>query len=71
MAETGEVGTSYEIEIVEETSNEWTGPLGVAFIGDVAVPVPDAKRGDRLKIKLTGVEPNPWTGRKEERFVKE
>ena len=70
MAE-AEVGTEYEIEIVEEDSNEWTGPMGIAFIGDVAVPVPDAKRGDKLKIKLTGVEANPWTGRREARFVKE
>lgn len=71
MAEIASVGTVYEIEIVEETSNEWTGPLGIAFIGDVAVPVPNAKKGERLKIKVTGVEPNPWTSRKEAHFVKE
>ena len=41
MAETAEVGTAYEVEIVEEISNEWaafaytTEPLGIAYIGDV------------------------------------
>ena len=71
MAEAAEVGTVYDIEIVEETSNEWTGPLGVAYIGEVAVPVPNAKKGERLKIKLTGVETNPWTNRREARFLRE
>ena len=71
MAEVAEVGSVYEIEIIEETSNEWTGPLGVAYIGDVAVPVPNAKKGEKLSIKLTGVEVNPWTSRKEARFIKE
>jgi len=71
MAEVAEVGTVYEIEIVEETSNEWTGPLGIAYIGEVAVPVPNAKKGDKLSVKVTGVEANPWTNRKEARFIKE
>ena len=71
MTEVAEVGTVYEIEIAEETSNEWTGPLGIAYIGDVAVPVPEAKKGQKFTIKITGVEPNPWTSQKEARFIKQ
>ena len=65
---TAEVGQTYEITIEEEQSNEWTGPQGVARLGDVEVRISDAKKGAQFKIEIIGVEPNPWTGNKEARF---
>ena len=68
MAE-AEVGKSYEVEIVEETNDE--GPFGIAYIGDAYLTVPNAKIGDKLKVKVTSIVPNYWTSRKEAYFVKE
>ena len=63
-----EVGKVYEVEVVEETTEE--GAFGLAYIGDAVVSVPNAKVGDKLKVKVTAVVPNYWTNRKEAYFVK-
>ncbi|MPZ48013.1 MAG: TRAM domain-containing protein [Dehalococcoidia bacterium] len=68
MAEEAEPGKTYEIEIVEETTDE--GPFGIAYIGDALVTVPNAKIGDKLSVKITAVVPNYWTNKKEAYFVK-
>jgi predicted RNA-binding protein with TRAM domain len=68
MPDTAEVGQTYEIEIVEETTEE--GRFGHAYIGDTTVSVPSAKVGDKLTIKVTSVVTNYWTNRKEATFVK-
>jgi predicted RNA-binding protein with TRAM domain len=67
---TAEVGQVYEVEIVEERSNEWTGPQGVARLDEVEVPIPNAKKGEKFTIKIIGVETNQWTGKREARFQK-
>ena len=63
-----EVGQTYEVEVVEEMENQWTGPLGIARIGDVDVPVPNAKKGQKFTVRVTGVETNQWTSRKQASF---
>ena len=65
-----EVGEIYDVEVLEETSNEWTGPLGVARIDDVYIPIPNAKKGERFKVKIVSVAANRWTGRREASFEK-
>ena len=67
---TAEVGQTYEVEVEEERSNEWTGPQGVARLDEVEVPIPNAKKGERFKIRILGVETNQWTGKREARFEK-
>lgn len=68
MAEDAEVGKTYEVEIVEETTDE--GSFGIAYIGEAIVNVPNAKIGDRVSVKITAVVPNYFTNRKEAFFVK-
>jgi len=63
-----EIGKVYDVTIVEETENQWTGPLGVAKIGNVLVQVPGAKKGQKYKVKINGVEENPYTDAMEAKF---
>ena len=67
MADTAEVGQEYEIEITEESPDE---PFGIAYIGEASVTVPNAKVGDKLKVKVMSVVENYWTQRKEAFVVK-
>jgi predicted RNA-binding protein with TRAM domain len=67
MAETAEAGKVYEIEIVEPSDE---GAFGIAYIGDAVVTVPNARVGDRLKIKVISVVTNYWTNRGEVYFEK-
>ena len=68
VAEVAEVGKTYEVEIVEETTDE--GPYGIAYIGEAIVTVPNAKIGDKVSVKITAVVPNYFTNRKEAFFIK-
>ena len=67
---TAEIGQVYDVEVVEEMSNEWTGALGIALIEDVEIPIPKAKKGEHFSIKILGVGTNQWTGKKEAQFEK-
>ena len=60
MPDVAEVGKTYEIEIVEQSPDE---PVGIAYIGDASVTVPNAKVGDKLKVKVISVVKNYWTER--------
>jgi predicted RNA-binding protein with TRAM domain len=62
------VGQTYDTEIVEETTDE--GAFGIAYIGDAYLTVPNAKIGDKLKVKILSVVPNYWTQRKEAYFTR-
>ena len=62
MPDVAEVGKTYEIEIVEQSPDE---PVGIAYIGDASVTVPNAKVGDKLKVKVISVVKNYWTERNE------
>lgn len=60
-----EVGKTYEIEITDEMSNEWTGPLGISHMGDIAINIPKAKKGEKFTVKVLSIGTNQWTGQKE------
>ena len=66
MADEIEVGKVYEVEVTELSDD---GPFGLAYIGDALVNLPNAKVGDKRKIKVTAVVPSYWTGRNEVYFV--
>jgi hypothetical protein len=63
-----EVGQTYDITIEEEQSNEWTGPQGVARLGEVEVRISNAKKGQQFRVEIVGIETNQWTQRREARF---
>ena len=64
-----EAGQTLEIEIEEEQSNEWTGPQGVTKIDGVEIRINNAKKGDKFKIQIVGVETNQWTNARQARFT--
>ena len=68
MAEEAEVGKTYEVEIVGESTDE--GVFGIAYIGEAKLMVPNAKVGDKVSVKITAVVPNYFTQQKEAFFVK-
>ena len=63
------VGEIYNVVVTEESENQWTGPLGIAKIGDVRVPIKKAKTGDRYTIQITEIGANQWTGQKQAKFT--
>jgi predicted RNA-binding protein with TRAM domain len=63
-----EVGQVYEVIIEQEDNNPWTGAMGIAKLEDVFVRVPNAKKGEKIKVKILGIENNSWTGTKDARF---
>ncbi len=63
-----EIGKTYSVVVEEETENQWTGPLGIARVGDVDIPIKKAKKGQTFTVKITGVELNQWTKRKHASF---
>lgn len=63
-----EIGKTYSVIVEDETDNQWTGPLGIARIGDVDIPIKTAKKGQTFHVRITGVALNQWTNRKHATF---
>jgi nitrite reductase (NADH) small subunit/3-phenylpropionate/trans-cinnamate dioxygenase ferredoxin subunit len=63
-----EIGSVHNVVIQEEVDNQWTGPLGIARVGDVDVPIKKAKKGQSFYVKITSIGVNQWTNRKQATF---
>ena len=61
-AQDAEVGQEYEITIVTEEDNQYTGPYGQARIGSIVVNVPDAKVEERYTVRITAIRQNQYSG---------
>ena len=61
-AQDAEVGQEYEITIVTEEDNQYTGPYGQARIGSIVVNVPDAKVEERYAVRITAIRQNQYSG---------
>jgi hypothetical protein len=60
-----EVGKTYEITIAREIENPAIGANGVTRIGDADVRIPNAKVGERYKVKVLALGTNQFTQRTE------
>ena len=65
MAQDAEVGKEYDITIESEHDNQFTGPFGQVKLGSILVLIPNAKTGEKYKIKVTEVNTNVYTGDKQ------
>ena len=65
MAQDAEAGKEYEVTIQSEENNPYTGPFGQAKLGSVFVMIPEAKKEEKYKIKVTEVKTNMYTGDKQ------
>jgi len=64
-----EIGKTYDITITEEMENQWIGANGIAKLGEgCLVYIPDGEEGEKYKIKVNGVEENPYSGDYEVKF---
>ncbi|HEX6513261.1 MAG TPA: hypothetical protein VF157_13240 [Chloroflexota bacterium] len=60
-----QIGQEYEIQIHAEIDIPFAGPNGVTRIGDADVRIPNAKKGEKYRVKVLALGPNPHTGRTE------
>jgi predicted RNA-binding protein with TRAM domain len=65
MAQDAVAGKEYVITIQSEQDNQYTGPYGEAKIGTVFVLVPNAKKAEKYKVKVTDIKPNQYTGNRQ------
>lgn len=65
LAQDAEVGKEYQITIDSEQENQYIGAYGQAKIGSVFVLVPNAKKAEQYKVKITDIKPNQYTGNKQ------
>ncbi len=65
IAQDAEVGKEYQITIESEQDNQYTGPYGEAKIGSIFVLVPNAKKPEKYKVKITDIKPNQYTNNKQ------
>ncbi|HUA21004.1 MAG TPA: TRAM domain-containing protein [Bryobacteraceae bacterium] len=65
LAQDAEVGKEYQITIDSEQENQYIGAYGQAKIGSVFVLVPNAKKDQKYKVKITDIKPNQYTGNKQ------
>ena len=65
IAQDAEVGKEYQITIESEQDNQYTGPYGEAKIGSIFVLVPNAKKSEKYKVKITDIKPNQYTNNKQ------
>ncbi|MBV8084772.1 MAG: hypothetical protein JO247_08150 [Chloroflexi bacterium] len=60
-----QIGQEYEIEIQNEMDIPFLGPNGLSRILDHDVRIPNAKRGEKYRVKVLAVGTNNYTGRPE------
>ncbi len=65
IAQDAEVGKEYQITIESEQDNQYTGPYGEAKIGSIFVLVPNAKKAEKYKVRVTDIKPNQYTNNKQ------
>ena len=65
LAQDAQVGKEYQITIESEQENQYIGAYGQAKIGAVFVLVPNAKKDEKFKVKITDIKPNQYTGNKQ------
>ena len=65
IAQDAEVGKEYQITIESEQDNQYTGPYGEAKIGSILLLVPNAKKAEKYKVKITDIKPNQYTNNKQ------
>jgi predicted RNA-binding protein with TRAM domain len=65
LAQDAQVGKEYSITIESEQDNQYTGPYGQAKIGSIFIMIPNAKKAEMYKVKITDIKPNQYTGNKQ------
>ncbi len=65
LAQDAEVGKEYQITIDSEQENQYIGAYGEAKIGSIVVMVPNAKKAEQYKVKITDIKSNQYTGNKQ------
>ena len=65
IAQDAEVGKEYQITIESEQENQYIGAYGQAKIGSIFVLVPNAKKDEKYKVKITDIKPNQYTNNKQ------
>ena len=60
-----EIGQTYPVIIEDEAENQWTGPIGIARIGDVDIVIKNAKKGQTFQVRIAGIAVNQWTNKKQ------
>jgi photosystem II stability/assembly factor-like uncharacterized protein len=60
-----EVGHEYDITISNEIDNPFIGPNGVTRIGDADVRIPNARIGQKYRVRVLALGPNQFTQRTE------
>lgn len=65
LAQDAEVGKDYTITIESEQDNQYTGPYGQAKIGSIFIMIPNAKKAETYKVKITDIKSNQYTGNKQ------
>lgn len=56
-----EIGETYPVIVEDEAENQWTGPIGIARVGDVDIVIKNAKKGQTFQVRITGIAVNQFT----------
>ena len=59
------VGQIHEVTIADEISRPVIGPHGVCKLGEADMRLPNARKGERYRVRVLALAVNEWTGRVE------